>query len=151
MAKKRPSRAVLFLTILAAPVALGFETLLRLLLFPRDFEYVRELFEPVLTPVAWALGAVAAVASLLGVVVQRSLAQKRIEKSPDRDDEDARYRNVFGVFLLTSSIPQIPAIFSTFAFMFGASLLPVLVGIAVCSVGVVTQALRVPALARKLC
>lgn len=150
MAAKRPSRAVLFLTILAAPVALAFETGLRLLLFPRDFELVRELLEPALTPVAWVLGGLAAVAAVLGASLQRSMAQKRIAKSPDRGDYDARYRHVFGVFLLTSSVPQIPAIFSTFAFMFGASLVPVLVGIGVCSVGVVTQALRVPSLAETL-
>ncbi len=150
MAAKRPSRALLFLTILAAPVALGFETVLRKLLFPPEFQMVRELFEPALTPVAWVLGVVAAGAALLGVVMQRKMAQKRIAKSPDREDHDARYRHVFGVFLLTSSVPQIPAIFSTFAFMFGASLTPVLVGIGISSIGVVTQALRVPTLADTL-
>lgn len=150
MAAKRPSRAVLFLTILAAPVALAFETGLRKLLFPADFELIREFLEPMLTPVAWVLGLVAAGASLLGLALQRSMAKKRIEKSRDRDDYDARYRHVFGVFLLTASVPQIPAILSTFMFMFGASLVPVLVGIGICSVGVVSQALRVPALAQML-
>ena len=143
----RPSRAVLWLTVFAAPVALGFETVLRWILFPADFELVRELLHPVLTPVAWFLGGVAAVASFAGLALQRRMTARRLSRLPGEPDLDARYREVFAVFLLTTAVPQIPAILSTLTFMFGASLLPVLVGIGLSSVGVVTQALRVPSLA----
>ena len=149
MSEKRPvSPWMLWLTIVAAPVALGFETALRLVFFPDDFELIREFLRPSLTPVAWALGGVAALASFGGVLVQRRLAAKRLQVLGAEATFDMRYRAVFGVFLLTTAIPQVPAIFSTLTFMFGASLVPVLVGIVVSSLGVVTQALRVETLAR---
>jgi membrane protein YqaA with SNARE-associated domain len=148
MASKRPSPALLWLTMIAAPGALAVETLLRWVLFPPEFEQVRELLHPFLTPVAWALGGVAALASLGGLALQRRMAERRIARAPDASSEDARYREVFGVFLLTASVPQVPALLSTFAYMFGASVVPVLIGIAISSVGVVSQALRVSTLAQ---
>lgn len=147
MSQKRPSKSVLWLTILAAPVALVVETVLRKLIFPADFELVREFLEPMLTPVAWVLGAVAGVAGFVGLGLQRRMADKRLAKLPPAAGVNDRYQAVFAVFLLTTSVPQIPAILATFAYMFGASIVPVIVGVAVCSVGVVSQALRVPRLA----
>ena len=147
MAGKRPSKGILWLTMLAAPVALAFETVLRMLLFPDDFELVREFLSPMLTPVAWAFGALAAIAGFVGLGLQGRMVRRRLAKLPDTASVDERYREVFAVFLLSSSVPQIPAILSTLTYMFGASLVPVLVGVAACSVGVVTQALRVPGLA----
>ncbi|HJL15964.1 MAG TPA: hypothetical protein RMH99_09920 [Sandaracinaceae bacterium LLY-WYZ-13_1] len=145
--RRRPSKALLWLTIVAAPAALAVETGLRLLLFPEDFELVRELLNPTLTPVAWVLGGVAGIAAWVGLLVQRRISRRRLAKLPADADDEARFAAVFGVFLLTTAVPQIPAIFSTFAYMFGASLVPVLVGIGLCSVGVVAQALRVSSLA----
>lgn len=147
---KGSSRAMLSLTVLAAPAALGFETLLRALLFPPDFEIFREFLRPVLTPLAWVLGLIAAAASLAGLAFQRASAEKRIARLPRDADDDARYGQVLGVFMLTAAIPQVPAILSTFAFMFGASLLPVLVGVGLCSAGVLGQALRVSSLAKSV-
>lgn len=149
MAAKRPSRTLLYLTVLAAPAALAFETALRKLLFPADFEEVRSLLEPLLTPVGWLIGGVAAVASLVGLVLQRRMAEKRVARLPERT-ADACYREVFGVFLLTTAVPQIPAILSTFMFMFGASIVPVLVAVGIASLGVVAQAARIPSLADAL-
>lgn len=150
MAAKRSSRAMLFLTILAAPVALVFETFLRAALFPPEFETFREFLRPMLSPVAWVLGLVAAAAGLAGLGLQRSMAQRRVARLPEDAGYEERYAQVLGVFMLTTAVPQIPAILSTFAFMFGASLWPVLVGIGVCSVGVVAQALRVSSLAKRV-
>ena len=79
----------------------------------------------------------------VGFVIQRSLTMRRIARASDGDKREGRYRAGFGVFLLTSAAPQIPAIVSTLTFMFGAPIWPVVVSIAVCSVGVVGQALRV--------
>lgn len=149
MAEARPNRTLLGLTILAAPVALVFETALRLLLFPilaPDFELVREFFRPFLTTAAYGIVVLIALAAGLGVVLQGRLSRKRLAKLPEEADAGMRFRTTTGVFLLTSSIPQIPTILSTFAYMFGASLTPVLVGIVVCSVGVVAQAVRVGSL-----
>ncbi len=149
MSAKRSSRAMLFLTILAAPVALALETLLRSLIFPPEFDDFREFLEPALTPVAWVLGLVAAGASLVGLAVQRRMAEKRLSQLPSDAGYEQRYGQVLGVFMLTTALPQIPAILSTFAFMFGASLVPVLTGIALSSVGVIGQALRVSSLAKE--
>ena len=137
----------LLLTILAAPGALGFETLLRALLFDDDFELLRQFLSPVLTPVAWVLGLVAAAGSLAGLALQRSIAHKRLARLPEGASFEVRYQQVLAVFLLTTAAPQIPAILATFAFMFGASLAPVLVGVGICSLGVIAQALRVSSLA----
>jgi len=108
---------------------------------------VREVLSPPLTILASVLDGVAVVAALAGLSLQRRVAQRRFARLPDPNDVDARYRETFGVFLLTASLPQIPALLSTFAYMFGASIWPVLVGVGVCSVGVVTQALRVRSIA----
>lgn len=148
MAAKRP-KALLWLTLLAAPVALAVETGLRLLIFPAEFELVREFLNPTLTPVAWALGGLSAAAGVAGLAVQRKVSERKLAKLPSKCDTEARYHAVFGVFLLTTAVPQIPALLSTFAYMFGASLLPVLVGVGVSSVGVVSQALRVSHLAAR--
>lgn len=146
---KRPGRAVLWLTLLAAPVALVVETGLRKLIFPAEFEMVRELLNPILTPVAWALGAIAAAAAFGGLLLQRRMTDRRLVKLPATAGSNERYQVVFAVFLLTASVPQVPALIATFTYMFGASIVPVLVGVGVCSVGVVSQALRVPSLAEK--
>lgn len=143
---KRP-KAVLWLTIVAAPGALAIETALRKLLFPAEFEEVREFLEPTLTPFGWGLAAFAAFGAALGLVVQRHVANRRLARLPDDATVDQRYREIFAVFLLTTAVPQIPALLSTFVFMFGASIWTVSTAIAFCSVGVVAQALRVPAMA----
>lgn len=147
MAAQPRSRALLFLTVLAAPGALGFETLLRALLFPPDFELLRAFLSPVLTHLAWVLGLVAAAGSLIGLALQRSIAHKRLARLPEGASEEVRYQQVLAVFLLTTAAPQIPAILATFALMFGASLTPVLIGVGICSLGVIAQALRVSSLA----
>lgn len=144
---QRSSSLLLWLTVAAAPVALGFETVLRLLIFPPEFEEVREFLQPMLTPVAWGFAGLAGLTGLLGLALQRRLADKKLARLPATADADQRYREVFGVFLLTTALPQIPAILSSFAYMFGASIVPVVVGIGVCSVGVVGQALRLGSLA----
>lgn len=146
MAEARSSRALLGLTILAAPGALAFETLLRTLLFPEEFELIREFLAPTLTPVAYVVAVLIALFAVVGVLLQKRLSTKRLAKLPAEADAGVRFRAILGVFLLTSSVPQIPTILSTFAYMFGASLVPVLIGIGLCSVGVVVQAVRVSAL-----
>ena len=91
--------------------------------------------------------AFAAFGAALGLVVQRHVANRRLARLPDDATVDQRYREIFAVFLLTTAVPQIPALLSTFVFMFGASIWTVSTAIAFCSVGVVAQALRVPAMA----
>lgn len=149
MAEKRPSTTLLWMTIVASPAALGLETGLRLLFFPSDFNvYIRPFLNPYLTPVAWIFATIAGLGALLGLALQRRLVTKRIGKLPEEfNTRERRYQVAFGVFLLTTAVPQIPSIFSTFCFTFGSDLLPVIVSIALTSAGVVGQALRVPKLA----
>ena len=139
------NQAVLWLTVLAAPVALGFETLLRSLIFPSEFQLFREFLRPYLTPFGWALTAVIGLASVAGLSLQARFTRRSLERLP-ADRPDQRYGAAFAVFLLTTALPQIPTLLSTFAYMFGSELAPVLTGVGICSIGVVGQAIRVGAL-----
>lgn len=138
---------LLWATIVAAPAALGLETVLRLLLFPDDFDLVRGFLREYLTPVAWVFVLVAAIGAAVGLKLQRALAEQRVSRLPPDAPLSARYAAVVGVFLLTTVAPQLPSILVTFCFMFGSSIVPVLAGIAVTTVGVVLQALAVRELA----
>lgn len=146
---KRPSRSVVLLTVFAAPFAIAFETLLRAILFPPEFEDFRVFLEPFLTPVAWVFGAAAAGASFVGLALQKRIAARKLARFERVEGvtDAMRQREVLGVFLLTASVPQIPAVLSTFAYMFGASPWPVGVGIALSTLGVIAQAVRIGDLA----
>ena len=125
--------------VLAAPIALAFESLLRWLVFPADFEAVRAFLEPVMTPIAWALVLLSALAGIVGALAQRARVARKIARlgpgAAAVQMEAARNQ----VFLITASIPQLPTIASTFAFTFGASLVPTLVGVALCTLSVLAQ------------
>ncbi|MGE0789026.1 MAG: hypothetical protein AB7S26_25360 [Sandaracinaceae bacterium] len=143
MTARRPPAFALWLVILAAPVALAFETGLRKLLFPADFEIVREFLQPYLTPVAWVLGIIAGLGGWIGLGLQRRLSARRLEKLPANASPEMRHSAVFAAFLLSVSLPQLPSVLSTICFTFGASIWPVLTGMVLCTLGVVAQALRV--------
>ena len=143
MARARGKGTLVVMTAVAAPVALAFETLLRHLLFPESFELVREALRPVLTPVAWALCVVCAVAGVFGLAFQRRMAARAVARlPPESRTPELEDRARLGAFMLAASIPQIPAILATFSFMFGAALVPVVVAIVVVTLFVVAQAVR---------
>ena len=140
--KTRP-RMLVVLTVVAAPLAFGLETLLRKLLFPPDFDQVRDFLRGPLTPFAWALAVVALLATLVALAVYDRAARRAVERIPhERRTADVSVRAATGVFLLTSSIPQLPAVASTMLFTFGAPLVPTVVAIGIASLGVVLQAIR---------
>ena len=131
------------LTALAAPAALGFETLLRGLLFPDDFEILRAYLREPLTLVAWALVGLCVVLALLGSALQRRLGDRATARLPaDRRTPEGEARARLGAFMLAASVPQVPAVLCTVAFMMGASLTPVLVAMAIVTVAVVVQGVR---------
>ena len=134
--------ALIALTAAAAPAALALETLLRWSIFPDDFELVRELLRPTLTIVAWVLCAVCAIAALVGIGVQQRLGARAVAKLGAARSDDRVSRARLGGFFLAASIPQVPAVLATFAFMLGASIVPVLVAIAIVTVAVVALAVR---------
>lgn len=126
-------------TVLAAPLALALESVLRWLVFPPDFEVIRAFLEPVMTPIAWVLVGLSVLAGIAGALAQRALVARKIARlgphAAPAQIETARNQ----VFLITASLPQLPTIASTLAFMFGASLAPTLVGVGVCTVSVLAQ------------
>lgn len=126
-------------TVVAAPLALALESALRWLVFPPDFEVLRAFLEPVMTPFAWALVALSALAAVAGALAQRALLARKLARlgphAAPAQVEAARNQ----VFLIAASIPQLPTIASTLAYMFGASLVPTLVGVGVCTVSVLGQ------------
>jgi hypothetical protein len=128
---------LIVLTVIAAPIALAFESLLRFLFFPDDFERVRDFLEPYLTPVGWALAALTLAASPLGYLVQKRSGEKAVRRIPEAKRTPERIERArTRVFMLSASIPQITAILATFAVMFGASMIPAVVSIAIVTVAV---------------
>lgn len=139
----QPGKGLLIaMTAVAAPIAFGLETVLRLLLLPPEFEEFRMLVRPYVTPVGWLMVGLAVVTGLLGVMFQARLVARAEAKLPPEADTSARDRARLGAFMLAASVPQLPAIFATLTFMFGSELLPALVAVGVSTAAVVVQALR---------
>lgn len=145
---QKRKRALVVLTVVATPLALGMETLVRTQVFPLlmggDFEEVRAVLGPLLTPVAWGLCGVAILANIAGFALYARLVARSIARLPPerRALGPERERAALGAFLLAASVPQVPCILSTLTFTFGAPLAPVLVGVTLGSLGVFAQALR---------
>ncbi|MEM9188817.1 MAG: hypothetical protein AAGF12_06560 [Myxococcota bacterium] len=141
--RKRSNRLLVVLTLVAAPGALAVESLLRWLLFPEDFEILRTYLEPFVTPIAWLMAALTAILGLVGLRLQRTMSAKKIARLPEERRTEAQLRRTrTGVFLLTASVPQIPAVIATVLFMIGSSLWPVIVALVVVTVAVGAQAYR---------
>ncbi len=139
--EKRQSAVLVFMTAIAAPLAMVVETGLRTIFFPADFELVREALAPTLTSVAWVLAAVAIVLALLAPKLQARFEARAIAKITEpRPDRALRART--GSFLLASSVVQLPAIAGTLAFMLGAAIVPVLVALIASTLGVIVQGAR---------
>jgi hypothetical protein len=142
----KPSRGktiLLLSSATAAPVALGFETMLRQLIVPPALEAMRRRFEPELTTVAWVDTVLAVVVTLAGFKLATFITAHQRRRIPPGAPPEADERAVVGAFFLTSSVVQIPALFATILHLLGASLAPVLAAIAVSTVGILIQALRV--------
>jgi membrane protein YqaA with SNARE-associated domain len=143
-ARKRGGGAtfLLLITVIAAPLAFALESALRALLFPPEFEDMRWYLRPTVSVVAWVLFGVALITSAAGQRMLVRTIDRRLAALGEGASEDKRQQAVVGTFLLTSSLPQIPAILATLASMFGSELLPVALAVAVASLGVLVQALR---------
>ena len=140
---ERGGTALILMTVVAAPIALVFETILRKLLFPPEFDELRELLSADLTPIAWAFVGLTGLLGVVGIAFQSRLAARAVAKIPETHRTPARAQKAeLGAFMLAASIPQIPAILATFAFMWGASLTPVLTAIGIATLAIVVQAVR---------
>ncbi len=130
---------------LSTPFALAVETGVRWLIMPAEFDEVRAWLSPEVTPWVWAMAPLAAVATGLGFVLQRWLVARALKK-PLRAGvtaAQARERAQFDALMLSTSAPQIPALIGTVGFMLGSQLTPVLVTIAVATVGVLSLGLSI--------
>lgn len=147
-----PLRVVVLVIAASAPIALGFETLIRTQVFVpwmgAELEELREFYWPTLTPevrrgaltaVAWALVGVTCVAGLLGVGLQRRVTRRRLASCSSAAEHEQARVDVRDSLLLLTSIPQVPALLATLCFSFGAQLLPVLLSMAASTVFVLVQ------------
>jgi len=124
----------------AAPAALGLETVLRSLLFPPDFEVLRETLHVPATVAAWVLVLICAALVPVAFVWKRHLFARRVrrlEGASTAATEEQRKQAVVGAYMLAASLPQVPAVLATLAFLFGASIVPVAATLAIVTVAVV--------------
>ncbi len=145
---RRFKRVLVAITVASTPLALGVETLMRTQIFPLflggQFEEVRVFLEPQMTPVAWAFCGITTLAGFAGLALQKRVLRRALEKLPPerRALPGARERAVLGSFLVAASVPQLASVGSTLLFTFGASLVPVVVGVVIGSSAVLVQASR---------
>jgi len=134
---------MLVLVATSTPLALLAETFLRRLLFPPEFEEVRAFLQPSLEAPTWSLLALVVLMTWLGLRHQTRRIERRMAARPERE-QTQRYRDkeTFDAVALFTSLPQIPAIIATFAYMCGARLEPVLANMAAATVGVVVLGVR---------
>jgi hypothetical protein len=141
----RPTRiGVVVLVATSAPAAFTFESLIRQLLLPPEFEDVRVFFAEGATMVAWGCVVACVFAALAGYRVQRRWTQQRVEAAK-REGTDVD-KAVMDRTFLSMSIPQVPAIASTVAFMSGGDLWPVIIAMVISSSGVIAQGIQWEAL-----
>lgn len=128
---------MLALVAVSTPLALAFETLLRRLMFPPEIDEVRMWLRPMITPWVWSAPVLCAVAVPLGSWLQRWLVARDLAaRPPEQRTPERRAAAELDAMLLSTSAPQLPAVLSTFAFMFGSHLLPVVVAMVVATAGI---------------
>jgi hypothetical protein len=128
---------VVALVATSAPLALGFETLLRGLLPAPELEGLRRDLGPLATDAAWALAASCAAASGLGLWLQRRWCLRGAEDARARGGDLSRA--LADRTFLSMSAPQVPAILATFAFTWGSAPAPVIAAMVISSLGVLAQ------------
>lgn len=133
-------RWIIVFTATAVPVALAFETLLRAVLLPPEFEEVRGLLGPAMTQAAWIMVGLTLVTVLLGIALQRWLTRRKVAQARARGVALDEAQASMGPFLLAASIPQAPAILAALSFLVGAEPLPVLLAVGLSTAGVCVQA-----------
>ncbi|MBV1862721.1 MAG: hypothetical protein KUG77_30140 [Nannocystaceae bacterium] len=137
MTLRRQTWLMLALVALSTPMALVAETYLRGLMFPPEFDEVRAYLRPSLEVPVWSLLGLVALTTWLGIRAQtRRVERKMAARPPEEQTQFFRDKDTFDSLVLFTSLPQVPAILATFCFMFGASLVPVLVNMLAATAGV---------------
>lgn len=133
-----PGIAATLVIALATPAALGLETLGRVLFLPADLEALRVELRPVLTPLAWGLFALTCAAVPLGVAARRAMRRRLLAKvAAISGGPKKRAEAQFEAIFVGTSVPQIPAIFATFALTAGSEALPVALAVIVSALAVI--------------
>jgi hypothetical protein len=133
------SRALRVVAIVAisTPLAVALESLLRQWMFPPEFEDVRAWLEPSITPWMWLTPLACALGIPIGLRLHRWLVRRTIARMPvERRTPVAEANAVTDALLLSTSVPQVPAIVATMGLLLGSALTPVLVATATATVGV---------------
>lgn len=143
MAGPSNHRIVVIVVAVSTPLALALETTLRKLLFPPEFEELRQWWGPTLTPWMWVVVGLTLGCSLLGVRMQRWLVRRALSKRPQQECSAADVRKVeTEALFFSTSAPQVPALLATVGFMLGASIVPVAISVAAATLGVVVIGVR---------
>lgn len=139
--RESPSLVTVLVIALATPAALGLETLARVLLLPADLELLRQELRPTLTPLAWGLLALTCLAAPLGLATRKAMERRLLAKvEATSGGPRKRAEAVFEATFVGTSVPQIPAVFATFALTAGSAPLPVLLAVGASAAAVVAIA-----------
>jgi hypothetical protein len=129
--------AVVAIVAISTPLAVAFETVLRRWMFPPEFDEVRAWLEPIVTPWMWLTPVLAALGIPLGLRLQRWLIDRNLARLPaHRRSAATEATAVTDAMLLSTSVPQVPAVIATLGLLIGSAALPVLVATAVATAGV---------------
>lgn len=123
---------------MSTPLAVAIESVVRRSMMPPEFEEVRAWLEPSVTPWMWITPFVAALGIPVGLRLQRWFVRRNLARLPDhRRTPSTEATAVIDAMLLSTSVPQVPAVVATLGLLMGSALLPVLVATGVATVGVV--------------
>jgi hypothetical protein len=121
--------------VVSLPAALGLETLLRHELLPANFEQMRLLLAPVMTPLAWLCVIVAVPIDVLALLLHRQLWARAAARHTD--PQEVSWKRFEGL-MISASVAQVPGLAAVFLYMMGAGLSPVLWSLCLSTLGVVS-------------
>ncbi len=133
------SRALRVVAIVAisTPLAVVLESFLRQWMFPPEFEEVRAWLEPRVTPWMWITPALSALGTPLGLRLHHWLVRRTLARIPmERRTAVAEANAVTDALLLSTSVPQVPAVIATLGALIGSALPPVIAATGVATIGV---------------
>jgi hypothetical protein len=128
---------VIAIVAASTPLAVVFETVLRRWLMPPEFEEVRAWWQPSVTPWMWLMPPLALLGIPLGLALQRWLVRRNLARLPQhRRTPAVESTAVLDAMLLSTSVPQVPAVVATMGLLVGSKPAPVLLATAVATAGV---------------
>ncbi len=137
---ERAKRLGLTLIVAAsAPVSLALESVVRGLVMAPEAEELRQFFQPTTTMVAWGLAAATVPVGILGAVLRQIWIARVLVLHAAGELRKPVARVVLDRFMLSASVPQIPAVAATIAVMLGARTPPAIVAMVISSGAILAQ------------